>query len=795
MDVIVPTKLAASVFTRASIASFYNSTAVLSYAAVNVPRANYDPTNLSNQPTPLFESNTTNLTPYPENFLFGGDASGVATSVNNATCEYNCSVAPDGRFFADKLVETASNTVHGALMGGFSAGVNTTYSVFVKAGERTKFRWDAVPTGGSGITDSWVFDLVAATVTRSTTGATTAIITPVGNGWYRCSMSGASALIDATNFNMMSGTNVIYTGNRTSGMYLWGFQAETGLVPTSYIPPTYTFTSRAGTTATYINSAGNITSAAANVARMHYIADNLSLAPRLLFEPAATNLCLQSSAFNTSPWVAQAGLTITANSTIAPDGTAVAETITDPSAVANAYVGQDITVANNSAGYVLSVFVLKTVGATTFPCLELALGGGSPQIAGGVVIDTNAGAIQRYGTSTSVVYGRVDSCKDYWRISVGIYNNNAGNTVASCKVYPAVNTNGSTTFNVATTGSAIIWGAQLETTNTGFGTFGTANLTRTSYIATTTVAVTRNADIISATATDRAADTVDAQGMYYTNIPENDFPVWSGATTYGIDVSGSNSVIYKHVKYASLQASNTNHQPDISPTWWSVIGSTNAYALIDTQVGTQTSTNSGNHILSYFTGPTQSSISLINVSADYITVKVFSGGVQMYTNTVDFTGGSSGVPITDYTITGLTPYINGVISLDVYADNIKPAIGNFVVGTKYYLGSTETSPTIGIVDYSVKTIDAFGNPTLTKRGYAKRMNTKQLMDDSTVDTVARLMSQIRATPCVWNANTTMRNLTSNAKTSLIVYGYYKDWEISVDYKSISYLTCSIEGLI
>lgn len=789
MDVTIPINLTANSFSRATVGTYYDSTGLLASAAINTVRINYDPLNLSAPPLPLIESASTNYA-YFENFLWQGYS--VQTSANTTT-DWNSAIAPDGRYSADKLVETIGSASHsvGLFTGAPALSTGTwTYSVHVKAAERNVI--DLLSAS-----DAWRFDLVAGTVTGvGTPVATTALIKNVGNGWYRCSITGEiSTELLTPSLRMVSAGNVTYTGDGVSGVYLWGGQGEAGSVATSPIYSPIVFTSRAST-ASYVNSSGFITSAAANVARQNYNPDNLVISPRLLVESAATNLCLQSEVFGTT-WVAT-NATLTANSTTSPANTLTADTITDAAAGNHGNVSQNVTIPNNSAGYVFSVFIKKTVGAASFPAIWIRMTGGGTNRPSACTINTDTGVATASSTlTTPPAYMKVDSHKDYWRCSIGVYNNNTGNVTAELTLYPAVNTDGSGVWNFATTGSAIFWGAQLETQNAGFtAPFTTQSLTRTSYIATTTTAVTRAADVFTYDGSELRAADIATPGLLYTNIPENDFPVWNSGTAYAIETgTGANSVIYKHVKYSSLQASNTNHQPDISPTWWSVIGATNAYAMVDTQVGTQTVASVGGHVIAAILIGGVTSLNFINVSADTITVKIYSNGVVVYTNVIDFTGGSSGVPITDYSLTGLTAYADAIAQIDVYAASPRAAaIGNFVVGTKYYVGSTETNPTVGITDYSIKTVDAFGNPVLTKRGYAKRMNTKQMVDDSQVDFVARLMAQVRATPCVWNANTTTNYPNANTKTSLIIYGYYKDWEIDCSYTK-SWMTATIEGLL
>jgi len=72
----------------------------------------------------------------------------------------------------------------------------------------------------------------------------TPTITPVGNGWYRCSVAVISGTTPG-NFFQIYNTSSPYTGGTiyseingdgTSGIYLWGAQAENGSFATSYIP-------------------------------------------------------------------------------------------------------------------------------------------------------------------------------------------------------------------------------------------------------------------------------------------------------------------------------------------------------------------------------------------------------------------------------------------------------------------------------------------------------------------------------------------------------------------------------
>ena len=142
----------------------------------------------------------------------------------------NAIAAPDGTLTADLFTEDTANTTHNLGVNlGFNYVSGTTYasSVYVKANGRTKlqlnWRSNWFPPGVN--VD---FDLTAETATLGS-AAVLGEIENVGNGWFRLT---AMATADATgssasdlyiNFQNDSGDNS-YTGDGSSGMYVWGAQ-------------------------------------------------------------------------------------------------------------------------------------------------------------------------------------------------------------------------------------------------------------------------------------------------------------------------------------------------------------------------------------------------------------------------------------------------------------------------------------------------------------------------------------------------------------------------------------------
>ncbi len=219
-------------FTRASNGTYFNEAGVMQTATTNAPRFDHKPTTLESLGL-LVEEQRTNLLLRSEEF---DDASWTKT---RSSVTQNAAVAPNGTTTADRLTEdgtaTSTHLVLGA--GTLTIGTTYTYSVYAKADTR---RWLLLSPGGSwGY--GW-FDVQAGVVGTLVSGGSSATssIQPVGNGWYRCVIT-ATAVDTRSQVQMLlaTGDNVVtYTGDGTSGLYLWGAQLEAGAFPTSYIPTT-----------------------------------------------------------------------------------------------------------------------------------------------------------------------------------------------------------------------------------------------------------------------------------------------------------------------------------------------------------------------------------------------------------------------------------------------------------------------------------------------------------------------------------------------------------------------------
>ena len=224
----------ATAYTPTTTAPITNYLPALQYAAAGVPRFDHDPITGESKGL-LIEESRTNLLTYSSEF------DNAAWTKANATVTVNAAVAPDGTLTADKLVENTATSTHQAYQNYTPTQLsNVVFSVYAKAAERSVVTL-LEPTGVER-----TFNLGTGVATGS--GAS---MVSAGDGWWRCIASGA--LIDTATrsyaLRLNNGSSVTYTGDGTSGIYIWGAQLEAGAFPTSYIPTTSAQVTRAADSA------------------------------------------------------------------------------------------------------------------------------------------------------------------------------------------------------------------------------------------------------------------------------------------------------------------------------------------------------------------------------------------------------------------------------------------------------------------------------------------------------------------------------------------------------------------
>lgn len=283
--------------------------------------------------------------------------------------------------------------------------------------------------------------------------------------------------------------------------------------------------------------------------------------------------------------------------------------------------------------------------------------------------------------------------------------------------------------------------------------------------------------------------------LIYSNVPENDYPEYSATVTYAM---GQMVIVSsRHEIFRSAANSNTGNSVD-SPAFWIPQGTTNRYKCHDTKIGTHTKHPNRIHNQYKIKGLCNT-VAALNVVASSMQVRMFdiNDGVvydrsySLITNTemndwYDYFFGNVSVLATDLILNDLPHYANAIVEVIVNSLGNDVEVGEIVMGHAVKLGATQYGAKVGIQDYSQKNTDSFGNQSVNERPYRKTGDFQVFVSNDAVDSLQILLAQYRAKPVLY--------LGSDAFASTAIYGFYRDFDITVAYPTNSLCSISIEGL-
>jgi hypothetical protein len=282
----------------------------------------------------------------------------------NTTLTANSAAAPDGTTTADLFYPSSTGVdrlVYRATNIGATASTQYTLSVYAKA-SGINFLYFGTFGGGTVDANMAFFDLGTGAVGQTGAFFSSASITAVGDGWYRCVATGTTA--SATMFPVFGASdasgNSTVTASGTDGILIWQAQLEQRSFATA---PTVT------TTQPITRYQRQLKTAAANEWPREFDPVTGECLGRSVWE-SRTNRCLYSEEFDNAAWV-KTNVTVAANQTIAPDGTLTADQLT--ASAANGTVIQDLGVVA-SAAKTGSLYLKRYTGTGN---IEITLNGGS----------------------------------------------------------------------------------------------------------------------------------------------------------------------------------------------------------------------------------------------------------------------------------------------------------------------------------------------------------------------------------------------------------------------------------
>lgn len=315
------------------------------------------------------------------------------------------------------------------------------------------------------------------------------------------------------------------------------------------LDPRITFTR--ASTGTYFDYDGILKTAEANKPRFDHKPDTLD-SLGLLIEESRTNIGLQSEVLDNANWT-KTRTTITANATTAPDGAVTADKIVEDSTASATHVVTCGFSVTSGTAYTASWFFkaaerseIQLHFSTQFPANSYA------------IFNFNTAIVEQ--TGVGLTSAEIVALPNGWyRCSITA----TASATASC-TFTAFLSDGSTiTYSGNGTSGLYAWGFQVE-----------AGAWASSYIQTTTVSVTRSADVASMTGANFSSWYNQGEGTVFC---EYDFSVNDTSLTKAFTISDGTSsnlltlMSYKpvntrslvQVAYAGATVVNTDSATDI----------------------------------------------------------------------------------------------------------------------------------------------------------------------------------------------------------------------------------------
>lgn len=275
------------------------------------------------------------------------------------------------------------------------------------------------------------------------------------------------------------------------------------------------------------------------------------------------------------------------------------------------------------------------------------------------------------------------------------------------------------------------------------------------------------------------------------------YPAYDTGSSCGI--GGIVSDLTGHMLYESLVSANTGNALTDATKWLPTVP-TNPWQMFDRKIGTATELQASPITVVAKPGPVQgfALMGLVGPSAT-VTMKSATSGTVVFSATKDLDGTPISdvydwlfmerVQLSDWVVTGLpVHHFDPEITVSVTSTAGAVACGVCHFGLVTDLGDAQYGAKAGILDWSKKTRDAFGNYDVTPGAYSKRCTLSLMTEKADFAKIHRFLASLSGSLNVFIGT------EADGYEPLTVYGFPKSFEIDVAYPTKHLCALEIEGV-
>lgn len=270
------------------------------------------------------------------------------------------------------------------------------------------------------------------------------------------------------------------------------------------------------------------------------------------------------------------------------------------------------------------------------------------------------------------------------------------------------------------------------------------------------------------------------------------------AGTYGIGTRRYAAATFD--LYEVVATAGTTDSPTVGyakdPKTWDRVGKVNRFACFDGIVGNPTVAAGGIDMTIASDGTITNGIAFFGVSGATLRVTVTdpTDGV-VYDQTVALSDNSGVgswydwyfgpiITVPDVVLIDLPLYGSADIRVRITGS---ASLGEMVLGRLTDLGTTGWGTQVGILDFSRKDRDTFGNAILIRRAFAKLATYAAKIATPRVVYATRVLSDRRGLPTVF--------IGSENRPETVVYGFFRDITVTLAGPGVSECSIEVEGLV